>query len=431
MNSRKLYSVTPKIFCSSILFLLLIFPFISIRAQTWQQQVSGIGNSLISVFFLDEFNGWAVGNYGAIVHTSNGGENWSQQVSGTNKDLNCVCFIDTAIGWVCGSQGTILKSTDGGNSWSPQNSFTVYSLLSIDFVNESTGWVVGLGGTILKTTNGGTNWIPQNSPFSDVISDVDFVDSLYGWAATFTSGALETTIIKTTDGGNLWELITVPMLIPWPVFSIDFIDRNTGWVVGYLEIIYKSTDGGNNWFEQQGFSLTPEAFYSVSFADENNGWVVGYGGVIGHTSDGGNLWSPQTSGTTNILWDVFFVNPTTGWIVGDNGLILKYTTPVAVDEIELNSSPNRFILEQNYPNPFNPSTTIRYSIPVKSIVSIKLYNSLGQEVSTLLEEEVDAGEHEFCFNAGRLSSGTYVYSLKAFGDNGKTYSASKKVILLK
>ncbi|MEJ2103519.1 MAG: YCF48-related protein, partial [Ignavibacteriaceae bacterium] len=376
------------------------------------------------------FNGWAVGNFGAIVHTTDGGESWNLQTSGTNKDLNCVCFTSTATGWICGSQGTILKSTDGGNSWSPQNSFTVYNLFSLDFVNESTGWVVGVGGTILKTTNGGTNWTHQNSPFSEIISAVDFVDSLYGWAATFASGQLETTIIKTTDGGDFWELVTVPMLIPFPVFSVDFIDRNTGWVVGYLEIIYKSIDGGNNWFEQQSYT-SETVLYSVSFADENNGWTVGSDGIIDHTSDGGNLWETQSSGTTNILQDVYFVNPTTGWIVGDNGLILKYTTPVSVGEKEFRSLPDQFTLEQNFPNPFNPSTTIQYSISESGNVKLVVYNSLGEEVAVLKNDFEQAGNYKINFNAKYLSSGIYIYRITVL-DKGKIlFTESNEMILLK
>jgi len=425
MKNKILEFPKMKIILSVFLFLLFLYPLLSTRAQTWQPQVSGIGNSLISVYFLDEFNGWSVGEFGAILQTTDGGENWNQQNSGTNKNLNCVCFTDTSTGWICGAQGTILKTTDGGNNWLSQNSFTVFNLLSIDFFDESTGWVVGVSGTILKTTNSGTNWTPQNSPFSEIISAVDFVDSLYGWAATYASGATETTIIKTTDGGEIWELVNVPMLIPFPVFSVDFIDRNTGWVVGYLEIIYKSTNSGYTWIEQQSWS-SESLLYSVSFADENNGWTVGSDGLIDHTSDGGNLWETQTSGTTNILQDVYFVNSTTGWIVGDNGLILKYSTQVSINDEEPRSTPNNFFLKQNYPNPFNPSTTIQYSIPESGIVKLAIYNSLGEQVTTLVNGYKAAGNYQIEFNASVLGSGVYYYRLQE-----NNFIETKKMVIMK
>jgi len=430
MSNKKLYIARNKIFCNPIFLLVLIYPSLFINAQTWQPQVSGVGNSLISVFFLNELNGWAAGSYGVILHTTDGGQNWNQQVSGTNNGLNCVFFTDENTGWVCGSQGTIFKTSDGGNNWLSQNSFTIYDLMSIDFTNDSTGWVVGFGGTILKTTNGGANWNQQISPFSEVISDVDFVDSLYGWAATSASGAIESDILKTTDGGNLWELVTVATFPPGLPMSVDFIDRNIGWVVGYPEFIFQSTDGGNTWVEQQ-YSTPEVVLNSVSFADEHNGWTVGSEGLIDHTSNGGNLWEEQTSGTTNILWDVYFVNPTTGWIVGDNGLILKYTTSVFIEDEVSFLAPDEFVLFDNYPNPFNPSTTIQYQMPVTARVSLIIYDLPGNEVRKLLEGTQLAGAHSVVWDGKddrglQVASGIYFYRFKTEG-----FTDTKRMILMR
>ena len=89
---------------------------------------------------------------------------------------------------------------------------------------------------------------------------------------------------------------------------------------------------------------------------------------------------------------------------------------------------HRFIfwLNQNYPNPFNPSTEIKYSIPLKSFVNIKIFNILGKEVKTLVNEIKDAGEYSINFNAGSLTSGIYFYRISA-GE----YTSIKKMILLK
>ena len=88
--------------------------------------------------------------------------------------------------------------------------------------------------------------------------------------------------------------------------------------------------------------------------------------------------------------------------------------------------PTQFALEQNYPNPFNPATTIKFSIPEVSKVTLKIYDILGREVSTLVNEVRNAGNHEVNFDASNLASGMYIYSIKA-GD----YTASKKMMLLK
>ena len=99
-------------------------------------------------------------------------------------------------------------------------------------------------------------------------------------------------------------------------------------------------------------------------------------------------------------------------------------------EVEI-TTPANFSLEQNYPNPFNPSTRINFSLAVESKVSLKLYNLLGQEVAALINSELAEGQHSFVLNAGNLSSGVYMYQLRANGTDGSVYSSSKKMILSK
>jgi len=88
--------------------------------------------------------------------------------------------------------------------------------------------------------------------------------------------------------------------------------------------------------------------------------------------------------------------------------------------------PAEFVLDQNYPNPFNPSTRISYFVPKESFISIKVYDFLGREVKTLVNEYKATGSYDLVFDASNLPSGTYFYTLIA--DN---YSSTKKMIILK
>ena len=91
---------------------------------------------------------------------------------------------------------------------------------------------------------------------------------------------------------------------------------------------------------------------------------------------------------------------------------IKYTqSPTFVNE-HSQSTPNNFALEQNYPNPFNPSTVISYQLPVNSMVSLKIYDLLGREIATLVNEEQSAGWKEVKWNASAFSSGFYFYKLQ-------------------
>ncbi|QQS36127.1 MAG: T9SS type A sorting domain-containing protein [Ignavibacteriales bacterium] len=105
----------------------------------------------------------------------------------------------------------------------------------------------------------------------------------------------------------------------------------------------------------------------------------------------------------------------------------EYSQVVEADVV----SPVEFALEQNYPNPFNPSTVINFGLKVDSKVSLKLFNVLGQEVATLINQDYAAGSHNFDFNAANLNSGVYFYRIDAAGIDGTNFSATKKMILTK
>jgi hypothetical protein len=99
--------------------------------------------------------------------------------------------------------------------------------------------------------------------------------------------------------------------------------------------------------------------------------------------------------------------------------------PVLV-ELEVELIPTEFALYQNYPNPFNPGTLIKYQVPEKSFVSIRVYDLLGKELATLVNEEKSAGSYDVNFDAGQLSSGFYIYTIKA-----GNFTSTKKMILMK
>jgi uncharacterized protein (UPF0218 family) len=94
--------------------------------------------------------------------------------------------------------------------------------------------------------------------------------------------------------------------------------------------------------------------------------------------------------------------------------------------LNVNEKPTEYALYQNYPNPFNPMTTITYQIPKEGLVTLKIYDILGKEVTTLINEEKQAGKYSIDFNASKLSSGVYLYELRS-----NEYKSTKKLLLMK
>ncbi|MGB5288813.1 MAG: T9SS type A sorting domain-containing protein, partial [Ignavibacteriaceae bacterium] len=98
--------------------------------------------------------------------------------------------------------------------------------------------------------------------------------------------------------------------------------------------------------------------------------------------------------------------------------------PVSVEDVSV--VPDNYSISQNYPNPFNPSTTIKYSIPQASFVKIKVYNTLGQVIAELVNQEIQIGNHEVSFDARNLTSGIYFYRIEA-----GNFVETRKMILIK
>lgn len=137
----------------------------------------------------------------------------------------------------------------------------------------------------------------------------------------------------------------------------------------------------------------------------------GNSGETGNDSDGDGV--PFIPEQPNNLPPIFATEAT-----------LNLANITSVEEIK--QVPTDYILEQNYPNPFNPSTTIRFSLPKDGFVSLKVFNLLGQEVASLVNEIKTAGNHNINFNASNLSSGVYLYKL-----NAGSFTSVKKLTLLK
>lgn len=118
-----------------------------------------------------------------------------------------------------------------------------------------------------------------------------------------------------------------------------------------------------------------------------------------------------------------------------SGMIGSFTAITTGVENGMSSlRPTAFRLEQNFPNPFNPTTVLSFNLPLQSFVTIKVYNLIGQEVATVVNENMAAGSYSKIWNASSMPSGVYFYKLEARQTNGgqaNTFTETKKLLLLK
>jgi hypothetical protein len=394
--------------------------------SNWEFQTSGISEDIWAVDFTSLTNGWAAADNGILLHTTDGGNNWQiNQVGGSPDDFRDITFVNENTGWVCGNNSSMYKTTNGGQNWFALSVPTTSVVRAMCFLNESLGWVVTLEDhLILKTTDGGETWTEQNSGLTgnQHLINVLFTDELNGFVLGFNLPEYQHYILKTTDGGETWT--------PNYNFqsntlnSVYFINHDVGWIGGSNGLLIKTTDAGETWQTQN--SGTEEFITAFSFTDENKGWYTGFNGTLFQTNDGGSSWLQQEVLIQNDLRGVYFVNEANGWAVGSNGIILHYHETITGNDNEDVRVPDNFVLSQNYPNPFNPSTTIQYSIPESGNVSLKIFNTLGEEVANLVNEYQEPGIYKVNFNAENLSSGVYYYRL----ESGR-FSQTHKMILLR
>jgi hypothetical protein len=235
------------------------------------------------------------------------------------------------------------------------------------------------------------------------------------------------------------------------IYTIDIANAATNFVVdavgSYLGITFHP-ETNELWASSRAIAPpNNDAIFKVNLTTGDT-TIVGYTGLGKQTNDivfDENLNLYGVIGTPAQLSDFVSINTTTGvgTIIGATGLnnvlSLAYIDEIVVsvdDGEELNTLPTDYALRQNYPNPFNPSTSINFSLPVDSDVKLTMFNILGQEVITLLNEQKSAGNHTVLWNsrdAGgvQLTSGIYLYKLTASGVNGKEFQDIKKMILLK
>ena len=145
--------------------------------------------------------------------------------------------------------------------------------------------------------------------------------------------------------------------------------------------------------------------------------------VIG---SGGNIISNSNNGIVCTVGESFIGKTSNTINQNQIGFWYAYQQTTITDVENEETIPTVFKLEQNYPNPFNPSTRIKFAVPEKSNVLIKVYDILGSEVATLVNEEMDAGWYENNFNAAGLSSGVYLFRMEA-----GNFISTKKMIYLR
>ena len=429
----------------------------------WETLQSGTNKFLRAIWFTTASTGYAVGESGIILKTTDSGDSWQNIPSGTTSFLRSIYFSDTSTGFIVGNVGRILKTTDYGTTWNIILSGTNEDLKSVNFPNKFDGYVIGIQDSLLKTTNEGNNWSSKVIKAIQVLSPNGGENWYNGstYIIKWHKYLVENIKIEfSMNNGLTWTTLVISHFnydqYYWTINSTgseeclvrisDADDSNTvdisdeTFTIVPVGITVTSPNGGEVWLN----GSTQE----ILWTSENLGTVYLR---IRLSLDNGQNWTSIVNGTANTGVYSWIVNSSSA---SEECLIkvesLNHTfsdnsdsafaieiLPEVKGESE-NEVPVKYSLHQNYPNPFNPTTTIKYTIPSviasgakqSPFVTLKVYDILGNEVATLVNEERQPGVYEVEFNPESNikypASGVYFYKLIA-GE----FTQTRKMILLR
>jgi photosystem II stability/assembly factor-like uncharacterized protein len=200
------------------------------------------------------------------------------------EDLYDAQLLDANVGWAVGSFGSVYHTLDGGKHWRGQRTPTTQHLYGVSFGDAENGWAVGRSGTIIHTADGGAHWVTQQSNTSKHLFKVHFFDSQEGWAVG-DRGA----VLQTIDGGITWRDRSLGE--DRILYAVDFADPDTGWMAGELGLIRRTTDGGKTWALQQ--AGTQKTLFGLAAVSKAKAWAVGIDGLVVRTVDGGAHWEVE------------------------------------------------------------------------------------------------------------------------------------------
>ncbi len=413
------------------MFIIIQFQTYGIAQGSWNRIEVPTQQFLRSVYFTDSLTGWAVGDSGIIINTIDGGDNWVIQESNTYNDIVDVFFLNSQLGWASSFNyselpyGTLLlKTTNGGNDWicEPYPTDNVF-MTCIFFLDSLVGWMGGSPHAIVKTSDGGNLWQQANVDTSTLaffpVLDIKFYNEQYGYAS---GGMFDIAGVTwhTHNGGEIWYAIDgsdAPADEVHNLYIYDSLrvigcggDPDFGYGVGLL----RTYDGGPSWeYEELGMQGIA---YDIDFVNDAEAWApLGPQRKFIYSVDSGSTWLELPTPESTAIFDITFTDSLHGYAVGREGAVLRFKPEIHVGTESITKSSSETKLNQNYPNPFVESTTITFSIfdneNIHHPINVLIFDIYGIRVAEFLLQKNISGKYSVRFNGDGIPNGIYYFQL--------------------
>jgi photosystem II stability/assembly factor-like uncharacterized protein len=383
---------------------------------TWTQKVTGLKARDMSGFIIDGATLYANGN--SIFKTSDNGDTW-ENVRGNLKDsssMPTLVYINGSTMFERDFPATSLeRSTDGGATWTVVgNGLSPFG--TVTGIVDVPGGLLTVSSRVYKSIDNGDNWVQVDSSLGLFVS----FSALTKIGSTIYAYGMG--IAKSTDDGTTW--VRADSGLPAFYSPSTLVGNGSGLYVssGFTSGIYRSTNDGQSW------SLWTSGAYSQLLIHGND--LFGCrdnDGVFIRKNFAGTFTRISTGLPTPNFRYTFAIH--NGWMfvgTGGNSVWRRPLSDVTAVEEIAGTLPTKFMLSQNYPNPFNPMTNFELRIADFGFVTLQVYDVLGREVTSLVNETLQPGTYKVSWDAGNQTSGVYYYKLQA-----GSYSETKKMLLVK
>jgi photosystem II stability/assembly factor-like uncharacterized protein len=328
---------------------------------------------------------------------------------------------------LAGTLAGIFRSTDEGATWTDVNNDWTRQQIWSFTKSDSAIFAGGSVFLVFRSTDDGKTWNHGDTSFSS-----GSVMALTSENGKLFAAAMEGGAYRSTDNGASWSKIYSPGQSDNP-YAITYVSPYLLLGAG-TQGLFRSSDDGNTW--TGGGNGLPADCNIYDFVVTGSDVFAGTIGGVFLSTDFGLHWSNVSSQELNTeIISIAILG--SDLVAGTEGAGVIWKRPLS-EMIAFSNVSERllafdFKLEQNYPNPFNPITTIKYSILKESFVTIKVFDILGKEITTLVNERKSTGKYSVNFNASYLPSGIYFYRMQAIpeGRQSGSFVSIKKFVLLK
>lgn len=350
------------------------------------------------------------------------GSNWHLRDSGLSANSIYEIAINNVGSIFTVTDSGLFVSTNNGNYWRKVNSGFTYGC-KICFDSSNNIFIGTYGTKIFRSLDNGQTWDEifrfVSSTYSAYITDLIVSPSNHLYCSVFYSGGYG--VYRSTDGGINWFLVS--STIPSNYLSHLAVNLQSE-IFGVSDsgYVYRTTDDGSSWI-----CGNSKVDYINDLVINSSGtlFIATYQGVY-YSQNKGDNWDSLNTGLTDLNVQVIGLD-LDGYLYASTYLKRFYRTVFSTGVENMSDfTPMSFTLYQNYPNPFNPSTTIEFSITSSHLTKLKIFNTIGQEIETLIDEIKYPGLHKKMWDAKGVSSGVYYYRL-IIGDKIEV----KKMVLLR